>query len=250
MREILYGRHAVYESLRAQRRTPYSLLLSEGIISLPIIDAITALAQDAEVPIERISRDEMVRTVGNERHQGVALETSAYPYADIGDMLALADAQVEQPLLLLLDLIQDVRNLGSLIRTAEAAGVHGVVIQERRAAGVTPAAVNTSSGAVEHLLVAQVTNLQQEMVHLISADLWMVGLADTAGARCYTEMDLTVPLGLVVGNEAEGLRRLVRERCDWLIRIPMRGKIDSLNAAVAGSIGLYEVLRQRRQHGS
>ena len=149
-------------------------------------------------------------------------------------------------MLLLLDLIQDVHNLGSLIRTAEAVGVHGLVIQERRAAGVTPATVNTSSGAAEHMLIAQVTNLPQEMERLKSRDLWTAGLEDASGAQLYNEVDLTAPLALVVGSESEGLRRLVRDRCDWILRIPMWGRINSLNAAVAGSVALYEVMRQRQ----
>ena len=144
-----------------------------------------------------------------------------------------------------MDLIQDVHNLGSLIRTAEAVGVHGVLVQERRAAGITPATVNTSSGATEHLHIARVTNLAQEIGALKAAEVWIAGLEDSQHAESYTDIDMTVPLGIVVGSEGRGLRRLVRERCDWLIALPMRGKISSLNAAIAGSIALYEVLRQR-----
>ncbi|MGC9467355.1 MAG: 23S rRNA (guanosine(2251)-2'-O)-methyltransferase RlmB [Anaerolineae bacterium] len=246
MRETLYGRHAVHESLRAGRRTPYQLLVSEGIVSVPIIDEILALARVARLRIEEIPRTEMDRIVGHEQHQGVALEASEYPYADIYDMLDLAQERREPPLLLLLDLVQDVQNLGTLIRTAEAVGAHGIVIQERRAAGITPDTVSTSSGAVEHMLIAQVTNLAQEIARLKDAEVWIAGLEEVYGAQIYTEIDLTVPLGLVVGNEAQGLRRLVRERCDWMLRLPMVGKIDSLNAAVAGSVALYEVFRQRR----
>lgn len=245
MRETLYGRHAVLESLRAGRRTPYRLVLVEGVSSTPITDEIVALARAANVTVDYVSRGDMTRIVGNDQHQGVSLETSEYPYVGIYDMLDGAEEQGRPPLLLMLDLIQDVHNLGSLIRTAEAVGVHGIVIQERRAAGITPATVNTSSGATEHLLIAQVTNLPQAMMRLKEAEVWMVGLEDVYGAQLYTEVDLTVPLALIVGSESEGLRRLVRERCDWVIRMPMWGKINSLNAAVAGSIALYEVARQR-----
>ena len=245
MREWLFGRQAVRESLRAGRRQPARLLLLEGAARAPIIDEITAAAQKRHIPIEKCSRQIIGRVLGHEEHQGVALETSAYPYADVYAMLDLARTRQEPPLLLLLDLIQDIHNLGSLLRTAEAAGVHGVVIQERRAAGVTPATVNTSSGAVEHLLVAQVTNLVKEIERLKAADVWVAGLEDAPGARPYTEVDMILPLAIVVGNEGAGLRRLVRERCDWLMSIPMRGQINSLNAAVAGSLALYEALRQR-----
>lgn len=245
MREALYGRQAVRESLRAGRRQPFRLLLAEGVVQLPIIDEIVDLAQKQRVPVDTVSRNEMARIVGNEDHQGVALEASGYPYASVDEMLALARKREEAPLLLLLDLIQDVHNLGSLLRTSEAVGVHGVMIQGRRAAGITPATVNTSSGAVEHLLIAQVTNLAQEIEGLKAAEVWIAGLEDVYGAKPYTEMDLAVPLGIVVGSEGEGLRRLVRDRCDWMMSLPMRGQINSLNAAVAGSIALYEVLRQR-----
>ncbi|MGC9394313.1 MAG: 23S rRNA (guanosine(2251)-2'-O)-methyltransferase RlmB [Anaerolineae bacterium] len=250
MREWLFGRQAVRESLRAGRRYPSRLLLLEGAARAPVIDEIIAAAQQRHIPIEKASRQIIGRVVGHDEHQGVALETSGYPYADMHAMLALAHTRREPPLLLLLDLIQDVHNLGSLLRTAEAVGVHGVVIQERRAAGVTPATVNTSSGAVEHLLVAQVTNLAKEIERLKARDVsrpdvWVAGLEDAPGARTYTEVNMILPLAIVVGNEGAGLRRLVRERCDWLMSIPMRGQINSLNAAVAGSLALYEALRQR-----
>ncbi len=245
MRETLYGRQAVRESLRAGRRQPYRLLLAEGIVESPVIEEIVELAEERHLPIAHLSRREMESFVGPVKTQGVALETSGYPYADVDDMLDVARKRREAPLLLLLDLLQDVHNVGSLLRTAEAAGVHGVILQGRRAAGITPAVVNTSSGAVEHLLVAQVTNLSRTIERLKSDEVWIVGLEDFYGAKPYTEVDLTVPLGVVVGSEGNGLRRLVRERCDLLLVLPMRGQINSLNAAVAGSIALYEVLRQR-----
>ncbi len=245
MRETLYGRQAVRESLRAGRRQAFRLLLGEGVVSASIIEEIITLAERARVPTATLSRREMETYTGTPDHQGVALETSGYPYADIYAMLDLAKARNEPPLLLLLDLIQDVHNLGSLIRSAEAAGAHGIIIQERRAAGITPATVNVSSGAVEHLLVAQVPNLAQTLERLKDNGLWLAGLEDMYGSKRYTEVDFTGPLGIVVGSEGEGLRRLVRERCDWLLSLPMRGQINSLNAAIAGSIALYEALRQR-----
>lgn len=249
MRETLYGRQAVRECLRAGRRAPYRLALMDRVLSTPIIEEIEELAEAQSVPVARVSRHEMASLVGDDNHQGVALEVSGYPYVTVYDMLDAADEQEAVPLFLLLDLVQDVRNLGSLMRTAEAAGVHGVIVQGRRAAGVTPSAVNASSGAVEHLLVAQVTNLSRAIEKLKRADVWIAGLEDVYGAKLYTETDLTVPLGIVVGSEGEGLRRLVRERCDWLMALPMKGEINSLNVTVAGSIALYEVLRQRDSAG-
>ena len=245
--DVLYGRQAVVESLRAGRRTAHRLMLLDGLSPAPLIQEIEHLARALGLRTDRLSRSGLTGVVGHDQHQGVALETSLYPYVDTSAILALAGDRGEVPLLLLLDLLQDVHNLGSLMRTAEAVGVHGVIIQERRAAGITPATVNTSSGAAEHLLIAQVTNLPQEMAQLKEAGVWMAGLEDVPGATDYTDRDLTVPLGLVVGSEAEGLRRLVRARCDWLMHMPMCGKINSLNAAIAGSVALYEVLRQRRR---
>ena len=242
---MLYGRHAVCESLRASRRRAYRLLMAKGTVQTAATAEIITLAQAQNVRVDTVSRNELARIAGTDQHQGVALETSEYPYTSVDDMLDLAQARGEQPLLLLLDLIQDVRNVGSLVRTAEAVGVHGVIVQDRRAAGITPATVNTSSGASEHLLIAQVTNLAQEIERLKTAEIWIAGLEDVSGAKLYTEVSLTVPLGIVVGSESDGLRRLVRDRCDWMMRMPMRGHINSLNAAIAGSIALYEVLRQR-----
>lgn len=245
MRETLFGRQAVRESLAAGRRQPFRLLLADGVAKVPILDEIVAVVHRQRIPVVTLSRQELSRATNTTAHQGVALETSPYPYASTDDMLVLAREHQEAPLLLLLDLIQDVHNLGSLIRTAEAAGVHGVVIQTRRAAGITPATVNTSSGAVEHLLIAKVTNLAREIERLKAADVWIAGLEDVEQARNYTEVNLRGPLAIVVGSEGKGLRRLVRERCDWLMSIPMLGKINSLNAAIAGSVALYEAVRQR-----
>ena len=245
MRETLYGRQAVRESLRAGRRQPYRLLLSERVVQSAIIEDIVSLAQQSRISIKTVDSYELDNIVGHDRHQGVALETSDYPYVRVDEMLDLAQRREEPPLLLMLDLIQDIYNVGSLVRTAEASGVHGMIIQRRRAAEITDAVVNTSSGAVEHLLVAQVTNLAQEIVRLKERDVWVAGLEAAPGAKLYTDADLTMPLAVVVGSEGQGLRRLVRERCDWLMALPMKGEINSLNAAIAGSIALYEVLRQR-----
>lgn len=245
MRETLYGRQPVRESLRAARRTPYRLVLGDNLTQTDIIDEIVALAQSAKVPVTSMPRRDMDRLVSDAEHQGVILETSDYPYVDIYAMLDLAAAREEAPFLLLLDQVQDVRNLGGLVRTAEAVGVHGVVIQGRRSAGMTPAAVNASSGGAEHLLIAQVANLAQTIERLKEADIWVAGLEEDPRAQIYTQARLTGPLAIVVGSEGQGMRRLVRDRCDFMIIIPMKGKINSLNASIAGSLALYEALRQR-----
>ena len=256
MREILYGHNAVCESLRAGRRKPYKLMLAEGVQQTDVVGQIVFLAEQAGVPVSRTER-RYLDHLGNVHHQGVALETSEYPYSSLDDILVAAQSSPHRygtdsagdsaPLLLLLDLLQDPQNVGSLLRTAEAVGVHGVVIQRRRAVGITPAVVHTSAGAVEHLPVAQVTNLVDAIGRLKAYDVWVAGLESVRGAQRYDQADLSGPLALVVGSEGQGLRRLVRERCDFLLQLPMLGRVTSLNAAVAGSVVLYEARRQREQ---
>ncbi len=244
MREVLYGRNAVREALRAGRRKIYKLILAQGTKETGIVADIATLASKSGVPIQRVERRQLDK-IGDFNHQGVAAETTQYPYAELEEILAQADQRQEIPLLLMLDCLQDPQNLGTLLRTAEIVGVHGAVIPRRRAVGITPAVVNSSAGATEHLLVVQVTNLVRTMEELKAQGLWIVGLEDMPQARLCYQSDLTMPLALVVGSEGRGMGRLVRETCDILIRLPMRGKISSLNAAVAGSITLYEVWRQR-----
>jgi 23S rRNA (guanosine2251-2'-O)-methyltransferase len=219
------------------------LLLAQGLEERGIPAEAIALALRAGAVVKRVPREELDRLKGN--HQGLAAEVSPYPYADWPQMMTLSRERREQPLILLLDLIQDPQNVGTLLRTAEAAGVHGVIIQERRSVGITPAVVNSSAGAVEHLLVDRVTNLVRTMKALQAAGLWLAGLENRPEAQLLDQVTMDMPLGLVVGSEARGLRRLVRDTCDLLLRIPMRGRIDSLNASVAGSIALYVVWRSR-----
>jgi 23S rRNA (guanosine2251-2'-O)-methyltransferase len=244
MLEMLYGRNSVCESLRAGRRKPYRLLLAEGVGETGVIKQIVSLAKQADVRTVQVRRQDLDR-FGGVHHQGVALQTSDYPYSSLDEILALARSRGEAPLILLLDLLQDPQNVGGLLRTAEAVGVHGAVIQQRRAVGITPAVVHASAGAVEHMRVAQVTNLVDAIGKLKECDVWVTGLEATHDAQVYTEADLTGSLALVVGSEGEGLRRLVRERCDFLVQLPMHGQVTSLNASVAGSVALYEALRQR-----
>jgi 23S rRNA (guanosine2251-2'-O)-methyltransferase len=245
MREIIYGRQPVRETLRAGRRQVFKLVLADGIKTSGIVGQILSLAESANVPVQAIDRRELDKLSGEANHQGLAAEVSAYPYVALTDPLEVARQAQVPAFLLLLDHIQDPQNLGSLLRTAEAVGIHGVVIPDRRAAGVTPATVRASAGAAEHVRVAQVVNLAQAMSHLREKGIWLTGLEALPAAQLYTEADLSGPLGLVVGSEGRGLARLVRERCDFLIRLPMQGQVESLNAAVAGAIALYEARRQR-----
>jgi 23S rRNA (guanosine2251-2'-O)-methyltransferase len=243
-REILYGRHAVCESLRAGRRKLHKLTLAEGVRHTDVIGQIVFLAEQAGVEVIHTERRDLDR-IGNVHHQGVTLETGEYPYVALDDVLVVAQSRDEPPLLLLLDQLQDPQNVGGLLRTAEAVGVHGVVIQRRRAAGVTPAVVHASAGAAEHLKVTQVINLVNAIGELKERGVWVAGLEAVRGAQQYDQADLRGPLAIVVGSEGAGLRRLVRKRCDFLLQLPMLGQVTSLNAAIAGSVVLYEVVRQR-----
>jgi len=249
MREILYGRQPVRETVRAGRRQTFKLLLAKGLKTTGLVGNILRLAEGTSIPVQRVDRQDLDRVGGEVNHQGLAAEVSGYPYVDLEALLETAQHSGEPPFLLLLDHVQDPQNLGSLLRTAEAAGLHGVVIPERRAAGVTPAAVRASAGAAEHVRVAQVTNLVRAMEWLKSKEVWLAGLEAVPGAQLHTQADLRGPLGLVVGSEGQGLARLVRETCDYLIRLPMHGQVASLNAGVAGALALYEALRQRTTGG-
>ena len=243
MSERLYGRQAVREALRAGRREPIRLLVAQGVRETEHIAEIVSLAAAVGCPVLRVERRDLNRL--GAKHQGVALEASPYPNSDLATILALAERRAEPPLLVLLDHLEDPRNVGALLRTAEAAGAHGVVFPSRRAAAITPVACEASAGAVEHLLVARVTNLARTLAELKQSGLWVAGLEALPEAQPYDSVDLSGPLVLAVGGEGQGLSRLVREHCDWLLRLPMRGDVGSLNASVAGSIVLYWVLRCR-----
>ncbi len=243
--EYLYGRRPVLETLRAGRRVFKQLVFREGAADSEILRLIAAEAQSRGVPLKTARRDWLDARTHNASHQGVVLEAGPYPCVTLPDILTNAARRDEPPFVLLLDLIQDVQNVGTLLRTAEAVGVHGVILQERRAAGITPAVVSASAGAVEHLHIAQVTNLVQVMKTLQQADVWLAGLDTGPDAIRYDRANLDGALGLVVGSEGKGLRRLVRETCDFIIYLPMRGQVESLNAAVAGSVALYAAWQAR-----
>lgn len=242
----LYGRRPVYEALRAGRRSIQRLVVAEG--GRDDTGALADVLHEAEargVPVASLPREWLDGQARGANHQGVLLEAGPYPYADLTDVLDAALALEEPPFVLVLDLLQDVQNVGTLLRAAEAVGVHGVVIQQRRAAEITPAVVSASSGAVEHLRVAQVVNLVRAMEDLKAAEVWLAGLDTGPDAVRYDVMDLSGGIGLVVGSEGEGLRRLVRETCDYIVYLPMRGRVESLNAATAGSVALYAAWQAR-----
>jgi 23S rRNA (guanosine2251-2'-O)-methyltransferase len=246
--ELLYGRHAVAESLTAGRRRFQRIFISQGVQRTGIIGEIVRLAVRSGCAVGEGQR-QLFHGLGDVNHQGVVAEVSDYPYAEMETLLGRGAAE-DEPLLLVLDHLQDVQNLGTLLRTAEAMGVNVVMIPGRRAAGITPAVVNASAGAVEHLRVALVGNLVQALGELKRDGIWVVGLEAAEVSVPLNCADLSGPLALVVGSEGAGLARLVRERCDWLLSIPMYGRVSSLNAAVAGSVVLVAARQARDRRGS
>jgi 23S rRNA (guanosine2251-2'-O)-methyltransferase len=246
--EILSGRNSVREVLLAKRRRVSKVLIAEGTTSRDIVAELTMLCQDAHVPLQLLPRETLDHQSPDLRHQGVLAEVSAYPYVTIEDILANAQTHGQAPFVLILDNLQDPQNVGSLLRTAEAVGVHGVIVLTQRAVGITPAVSRASAGAVEHLAIAQMTNLAQTLRWLKERGVWIVGVEEHPRAQDYRTLEYDMPLALIVGSEGNGLRRLTVEECDYIVRIPMQGLIHSLNVSVAGSLLLYQVLTNREPH--
>lgn len=245
MKEWITGRNPVYECLRAERRHFFRLLIKKNFINRGRIKDILEIARRARINVETVDKKYLSNIA--EHHQGVALEASKYPYADIYEIFNRVEQTGKRMFILVVDQIQDVQNLGTLIRSAEVFGVHGVVIPSRRAAGITPAVVNASSGASEHLLITQM-NLSQAIDEFKRKGAWVVGLDMDDSTESLEQINLDGPLAVVVGSEGSGLRRLVREKCDYIAYIPMEGKVASLNAAVAGSIALYKAAVSRKNN--
>lgn len=242
--DVLFRRNAVLEALRSKRREVKRLWVQKGLPRKEITPILQA-ARRRNVPISETSRQKVGQRAGDRSHQGVALEVGPYPYADVESMLELAKASGEQPFILLLDQVHGPQNVGQLIRSAEICGVHGVIMQERRAPDITPHIVAAAVGATEHILIAQVTNLNNAIEQLKQAGVWIVGLDIDETAQAFGTVDLNMPLGIVVGHEGSGMRRRVKSNCDILLRLPMRGRVESLNAAVSGSIVLYAAWQAR-----
>lgn len=244
MREWITNRNPVFEALKTRRRHFFGLLIQQDLKLDARLKEIMDLAREAKVPLRQANKQQLGQIDRN--HMGLALEVSAYPYTALEDLIAFSAKKDEPPFFLLLDLIQDPQNLGSLLRTAELMGVHGVIIPSSQAAQVTPSVVHASSGATEHLLIAQY-NLVQAIERLKKElDLWVYGLDASPHAKTPEQLSMKGGVTLVVGNEGDGLRNLVRKNCDEILRLPQYGKIDSLNAAVAGSIALYLARRARQ----
>jgi 23S rRNA (guanosine2251-2'-O)-methyltransferase len=242
----IYGLNPVLEALRVGKKQLQQITIAEGARHERLRELLE-LAKRARVPVHRMPRSALDRVLPGVTHQGVLARIAASSYRNADDLLEELGSQVNTaspPLVLGLDAVEDPRNLGAILRTAECAGVGGVFIPERRAVGLTATVAKAAAGALEHVSVARVTNLVQLIEQLKQRNIWVVG-ADADGASDYTEWDWTVPSALFLGGEGTGLHRLVRERCDALVRIPVLGRIESLNVSVAAGIILYEALRQR-----
>ena len=235
------GRNAVLEAFRSGK-TIDKLFVLDGCQDGPV-KTITREARKQDTIIHYVARERLDQLSETGKHQGVIAYAAAYHYAEVEDMLKLAEEKGEPPFLFLLDGIEDPHNLGAIIRTVNLAGAHGVIIPKRRAVGLTSTVAKTSAGALNYTPVAKVTNLSATIEELKERGLWFV-CADMGGELMY-QMNLRGPIGLVIGNEGEGVSRLVREKCDYIASIPMHGDIDSLNASVAAGVLAYEIVRQR-----
>lgn len=237
------GRNPVVELLRGQRQVK-NIFLQQGSRG-ENINWIIEKAGDRGIPLQRVTKSELDRMASSHSHQGVIAISEQIKLYNPEDILNLARTRNEPPFIVILDQVQDPHNFGAIIRTASAAGVHGIIFPKNRAAGITPVVTKASAGAVEHLMLAKVTNINYTIKDLKEAGLWIAGTDIKEAKLCY-DSDLKGPLAIVIGNEGTGLRRLVRENCDFLVKIPMQGKLGSLNASVAAGIIIFEAVRQRR----
>jgi 23S rRNA (guanosine2251-2'-O)-methyltransferase len=242
--EIIYGLNPVLEALRGTRKA-FELFVATGGNDRRL-EKLLKLAKEREVPIRQRDKQDIARLSGTEHHQGVALRVAGFLYADLADILAAAAADSAPGLLLVLDSVQDPHNLGALIRSAACAGAQGVIIPKDRAVGVTATVEKVAAGATETIPVVQVTNIAQALDELKMAGFWVYG-ADGAAPQSIYDQNLTGAVALVIGGEGEGIRPLVKKKCDVLVSIPLAGGVSSLNASVAGGVLLFEVIRQRRQ---
>lgn len=235
------GRNAVLEAFRAGK-TIDKLYIQDGCHD-GVLNTITREARKHDTIINYVAKERMDQMSTTGKHQGVIAQAAAYEYAELDEIFAKAEEKGEPPFIFILDEIEDPHNLGAIIRTANLAGAHGVIIPKRRAAGLTATVVKASAGALNYMPVVKVTNIAQTIEDLKKRGLWFV-CADMNGETMY-RLNLTGPIGLVIGNEGEGVSRLVREKCDYIASIPMHGDIDSLNASVAAGVLAYEIVRQR-----
>ncbi|GAA5417638.1 putative TrmH family tRNA/rRNA methyltransferase [Paraliobacillus ryukyuensis] len=243
--EWIVGKNPVIEALRSGRSIN-KLFISDQL-NKQAASKLENLAKKQGVIVTRVPKQKLDKLVdGN--HQGVAASVAAYAYASLDELFARADQKQEAPFFIILDEIEDPHNLGSILRTADAVGAHGVIIPKRRAVGLTATVAKTSAGAIEYIPVVRVTNIAQTIEELKERHVWVVG-TEAEGTEDYRVLEGTLPLALVIGNEGKGISKLVKDKCDWTVRLAMAGKVSSLNASVAASILMYEVYRKRHPVG-
>ena len=245
MEDVIAGRNSVGEALKSGR--PLNKLLIAKGERQGSLRELAGIAKDKGILVQEVEPQRLAQLAPGQRHQGVVAMASPVEYAEVEDMLAAAEAKGEAPLLVVLDELEDPHNLGAVLRSVDAAGAHGVIIPKRRSCPLSTTVAKTSAGAVEYVPVARVSNLAQTLDKLKKAGIWVAG-CDMDGTENYFEASLKGPLALVIGGEGRGLGRLVKEHCDFLVRIPMQGHVNSLNASVACSLVLYEAVRQRLQN--
>lgn len=239
--DYIMGRNPVLEALRSDREIN-KILIAEGS-QQGSMQQVIGLAKEKNINISYVPKKKIDSLVSG-IHQGVIAQVAAYEYAELEDLFALAAKRKEDPFILILDEIEDPHNLGSIMRTADAVGAHGIIIPKRRAVGLTATVAKASTGAIEHIPVVRVTNMAQAIDKLKENGVWIAG-TDAKGSKDYRQMDATLPLGLVIGSEGKGMGRLIKDKCDFLIHLPMVGHVTSLNASVAASLLMYEVYRKR-----
>ncbi|NDI36971.1 23S rRNA (guanosine(2251)-2'-O)-methyltransferase RlmB [Chengkuizengella sediminis] len=240
--EYIAGKHSVLEAMRSQRSI-HKIWIADQTQKSSIQPILTE-AKNSGAILQYVDKKKLDQMVPDIKHQGVVAQVASYQYAEVDDILSAAAEKNETPFFLILDEIEDPHNLGSILRSCDCTGVHGVIIPKRRSAGLTASVSKTSAGAVEHIPVARVTNLGQTIDKLKKQGIWIAG-ADVSAEENIYRTDLTLPIGIVIGNEHKGIGRLIKEKCDFLIKLPMYGQINSLNASVAAGVIMYEVVRQR-----
>ena len=240
--EILSGKNPVLEALRSGREMN-KVWIAEGVKKAGIAELLQ-LAKEAGLIVQFVPKNKIDQLTDGATHQGIAASVAAYKYAELDDLFESAASRNEDPFFLILDELEDPHNLGSILRTADATGVHGVIIPRRRAVGLTAIVAKTSTGAIEHIPVVRVGNLAQTVEDLKKRGVWIAG-TDAKGSADYRRMDAKLPLAIIIGSEGKGMSRLLKDKCDFLYNMPMVGKVTSLNASVAAAILMYEVLRNR-----
>ncbi|OLO27206.1 23S rRNA (guanosine(2251)-2'-O)-methyltransferase RlmB [Alkalihalophilus pseudofirmus] len=244
--EFIMGKNPVIEALKASHPIN-KIWIGEGTQKGQVAKVLQ-LAKENGVIVQHVPKRKLDQLVDSGHHQGVVASIAAYQYADMNDLFALAKERNEEPFFLVLDEVEDPHNLGSIIRTADAVGAHGVIIPKRRAVGLTQAVAKASTGAIQYVPVVRVTNLARTMDDLKKEGLWFAG-TDAKGTDDYRQANFNMSIGLVIGSEGKGISRLIKEKCDFLVKIPMVGQVTSLNASVAASLLMYEVYRQRNPIG-